>query len=444
MFRFDQTDTASGKIFYRDACIAEIENLRMGNIRFRLKGEISIGMNVPVNLFWQQYINHQNPERNAGSHARIEHVEAGHILKFKCVGSNASDALESVYYANVSLRDSENIIYDIDASLRIRPGCEWFIEPNPHHGELEFCQVWPYQTFPIDSREQKRYDACLIRRNDIWQRIPHHHIESSDKHNIILNSGDQFCWIIEDENPVVEILSRNQVYAGLCAYMWDGHFGYRAPLNGVLKEDDSFTARFRLYSIDRVEASLKSWMSQETYPQEIGNTPIVQAGVNTFSDTLITTRIPWRHVWPWTYEVKGAAECCRDISVGYDDSASLRITLSGGEARWMATTFGSAFGFAPLPDNTHYRLSAWIKTHDIRGTVRLLIRIHRKDIGDVFDVETYEVFSSIPIESSLEDWTMVTVETPSIHPVPDRLHIILSMEGVGTVWFDNVSLNMVK
>jgi NOL1/NOP2/fmu family ribosome biogenesis protein len=56
----------------------------------------------------------------------------------------------------------------------------------------------------------------------------------------------------------------------------------------------------------------------------------------------------------------------------------------------------------------------------------------------VFELETYEVFASLRIDRGAEEWMECMVITPPISPPPDRMHILLEHNGVGSTWFDNV------
>ena len=40
-----------------------------------------------------------------------------------------------------------------------------------------------------------------------------------------MDAGDRIVWLLEDENPVIDILPGDPVTAGVCAYMWDALSG---------------------------------------------------------------------------------------------------------------------------------------------------------------------------------------------------------------------------
>jgi hypothetical protein len=70
--------------------------------------------------------------------------------------------------------------------------------------------------------------------------------------------------------------------------------------------------------------------------------------------------------------------------------------------------------------------------------VRIALRVHRAGRGSVFDVTGYEVFASAWLSNADREWRELGVETPRLSPAPDRVHLLLELEGVGRAWFDDV------
>ncbi|MDH3252078.1 MAG: hypothetical protein OEM41_04750 [Ignavibacteria bacterium] len=387
-------------------------------------------------------MNHQHNERNAGSHGAL-HVlrEEEDSLLLRCTGSSGSGDVSSSYIiAWERAKDPLAYVVQAEASLTVQEGRNWPVAYNPHHGELEFCNLWPEGTF-VTTGGSKRYQCCCVVRGNTASRIAHHHLESSDKHDIQLNEGDMFTWLLEDENPVLRIESDQKVHAGLCAYMWDAHFAYRAE-NGkgeiLLPSGSTYRARFSLFAIDRAEGKriLESAVPAES--PELRTTPLYSPGMNRFSET----GVPDEHsVWPWSTELpRGNSQTvvfARDEAIGFDDTRSLRISSQeNATARWVATTLGPAFGGTPFRDNARHRLSARILTRELRGNVTVALRLHREGVGDVFRLEDYVMYHSPKVTESR--WDQIEVTTPPISPPPDRIHLILEQEGTGTSWFDNV------
>jgi len=104
----------------------------------------------------------------------------------------------------------------------------------------------------------------------------------------------------------------------------------------------------------------------------------------------------------------------------------------------MATTLGPAFGEPPFEPRKRYHLSAFVKSRDLVGTVRIGLRLHRAGIGDVFNLASYETYYGDDAATGTTDWKAIEVTTPEIDPPPDRMHLLLEMDGAGTCWFDDV------
>ena len=79
-----------------------------------------------------------------------------------------------------------------------------------------------------------------------------------------------------------------------------------------------------------------------------------------------------------------------------------------------------------------------VKTSKLRGKTMIAIRLHREGLGSVFDIQNYDTFTSGETLQGDTDWRMLKLVTPPISPAPDRLHLLLIQEGIGTTWFDNV------
>lgn len=444
-FSYISIDHTSGSIYYNDDLIASIRDLRLCNVRFKPNGALLIGENVALPLYWEQYANHRHPERNTGSHGLIECMEAGDRLVLKIIGESFSREVRSEYI--VRLRsEKEKFVYHFDAALRVNEGKQWLVTPNRSHGELEFCHLWSPDTFVTERDRRKKFSACYVQRGDDVVRIPHHHLESSDKHNIEMNAGNNFFWLLEDENPVVGILSRDRVHAGLCAYMWDAHFAYKiceTDENVFLKSGDAFSAAFELHSVNRSGGEKIIAAAHEIHPVEIETTPIYMNGLNTFTHTLASIGNHERHVWPWSTETD--AEHAHDVvfqldrSIGYDDQNSLRISSKDEvHAAFVASTLGPAFGDDPFVEGSSYRLSAYVKCEQLDGTARIALRFHRDGDGSVFEMENYGIITSERSIQSTCPWTFLDVRALAISPAPDRMHIMLMQDGKGTSWFDNV------
>ncbi|MCG3157667.1 MAG: hypothetical protein DKINENOH_04303 [bacterium] len=446
-FQFHQTGAASGVILDRGVQIAEIRDLQLCTVRFQNDGPLIIGEDVATPLFWWQYADHQNPERHCGYNGKLRLLqEEPERVTFVCEGTNASGSALSRYEIEVTYSAKHrSYVFRIAAQLTIPSGKHYLVTPNPSHGELEFCNFWPEGVFSNLAGKPKRYQACYVQNENGTLRIPHHHLETSDKHNIVMKKGTRFCWLLEDTNPVVEIISENEVCAGLCAYMWDAHFGYRICddlQNKLLTANRTFSATFLLYAIDRQAATALTASAREVVTPEINQIPIYVPGVNTFAHTLLDFREQQAELWPWSHECEGAehhAEFVLDRERGIDDSCSLRIrNTEPGNSQWVATTLGPAFGQPAFREGARLRLTAYVRTEDLQNQTGIAIRLHRPGQGDLFKVSGYEVFPSQQTLRGTSGWQRLQVTTPPLSPAPDRVHLLLRQSGAGTSWFDNV------
>jgi hypothetical protein len=433
-----------------DAVVAEFRGLELGNVRLRPGGSQLVSSEVPIPLYWRQYAHHQDPDRNASGEPQLEVLprESEDRVVVACAGRNSSGSISSRATVEVvRLRDPVRYEIGVRTTLTIGESASWRVTPNPHHGEVEFLMLYPSGTFLPGNEGFKRYQACYLEQNGLVWQIPHHHLESADKHNLGMQKRDRFLWLLEDENPCLEILSDRPVTAGLCAYMWDGHFAFKVcageePVD--LPGGSRFEAAYRLSSVGREPGAKLVEAARKRDAPEINEIPLYTAGVNRFDTTWNDLPQGATGVWPWGHEIDSAGdgvECSLDRETGYDDRSSLRIV--GGaraRARWIATTLGPAFGGAPFKDHGRFRLEAFVRTGQLAGRATLSIRLHRSGIGDVFDTASYDLFSGAREASGDTDWVRLSVETPPISPPPDRLHLLLEHEGSGTSWFDNVLL----
>ena len=426
--------------------IAEIRDLKLMFARFRPAGRALIGKTFPLPLYWMQYANHQDPERNASTEAsvRLISLNSDEVI-LECSGKTASGSCLSRLLLSIRrTTDPVRFTYTFDAKLDVLSDSGWLVTPNPTQGEVEFANIWPEGTFSQDPRDRKLYDACYVITPAGVERIPHHHLESEDKHCIELNRKDKFVWLKEDENPCFELTSGKMVTAGVCAYMWDSHFAYKVCIGGgtvAVPAGTQFTAGYRLTSMDEREAQGIVQRAIERPSSAIDTIPLYVNGVNRFSETILTVGEDRRFVWPWEPEAGQNATLVRDQSCGFDDNTSLRISSQDpGISCWKATTLGPAFGGDPFTEGSRYRLTARVKTASLAGQSLIAIRLHRENRGSVFDLRNYEIFEAPAPLRGDADWTLLEAITPPIAPAPDRLHMLLIQSGSGTTWFDNVLL----
>lgn len=446
----NQTGSANLTVLDGIEQIAEIRELKLTSARFRPHGRPLIGETVPLFLFWMQYANHQDPERNAGTGGHVEIVsQIPDEVVLKCSGKTASGACSSSVVLTIRrIKDPVRYVYSVQATLDVVSEQGWLVTPNPIQGEVEFANFWPEGTFSPNPNDSKRYQACCLVTPSGVERIPHHHLETSDKHNVILNRGDKFLWLLEDENPCLTILAENQVTAGVCAYMWDAHFAYKTCTSGkeiLLPAGSHFEACYELTSLDKHEAKSISDRAMDRPAPDLATIPLYVSGVNHFTRTLQNAGPDWRYIWPWEAEGDSVSTPVFDLEFGFDDSSCLRIDSRGaGKSCWKVTTLGPAFGGKPFSDGSQYQLSAIVKTSKLEGKAMIALRLHRENQGSAFEIQNYEMFTSGQTLQGDTDWRLLKVITPPISPAPDRLHLLLIQEGSGTTWFDDVSFEVLS
>jgi hypothetical protein len=446
----EQTGDTSMVIRDGSEVIAEIRNLRLQNVRFRPGGRRLIGEEVPLPLFWEQYANHQDPERNAGSNGALQIVETGaDHLTVVCTGTTCSGSAESSFQVTI-VGTGGNRLYEIGilATLRIPEGREWLVTPNPDHGEIEFCNLWPDGVFSADRHGPLRYDACYVDRRGPVVKIPHHHLESADKHNIAIQCGDRMIWLLEDENLCLTCRSTDSVTAGMCAYMWDVHLAYKVCGDGrerMLAAGTTYSASYVLSAIGRHEGELLAGTAGEISTPEPYHTPIIIDGVHTFAETFVSAGQNPADVWPWETEVfagdPGTVRFVVDRTSGLDDHSSVRIdSPSMARAAWKATALGPAFRQEDFREGERYKLCAYVRTALKSGAATIAIRLHCRGAHGLFDPSQYDLFRSTARVTGTTGWTYLELVTLPVIPVADRVHILLELDGAGSCWFDNVHL----
>lgn len=444
---FKSTAADSGRILLGSRCVAEIRELAL--VKFvPWAGAVSlVGRDVGVPLLWQQYGNHQDPERSARYHRRLSLQKAGPgWLRLRAVGSTQSRSMTSTFELTFRVDARQRLSLHAAARLEVDPGDGWLVTPHADHGEVTFCTLWPTGVFSPDGRAPKRFQCCLASRGTKMRRIEHHHLESPDKHRIALRAGDRFAWALEDINPVLTIGPGAPVLAGLCAYMWDAHFGLRTcpdhePV--TLPPGTVLTADYTLAAVARAELEPDCKRAQLLSPGRAADTPVWTGGLHTFKETFRSADIDRNTAWPWATAITAGSaddvELARERWFGSSECFSLRIHHRAKAASmWLASTLGPAFGEPPFRRGGKLFLRALVFTRGLRGTVRVALRVHRQGRGSVFDVAGYEVFPSATLNTDEGQWTELRLTTPALAPAPDRVHVLLELDGEGRVWFDDV------
>jgi hypothetical protein len=447
-FTFTRTARDGGRIRLGGRRVAGIRRLALIDFCPVPGAPPLVGRDVGVPLYWRQYANHQDPERSLDSHRRLDVAEAGPgWLRLRATGATRSRSALSIFDVTLRADARGRVTLDVQARLAIPPGPGWRVTPQPDHGELAFCTLWPAGVFSPAGDGPKRFQACLLQRGGKVRAIAHHHLESTDKQRLRLGTGDRFAWVLEDWNPVLTLGPATRAEAGICAYMWDTHFGLRACPGGAAVVLPPGTVRTAAYSLGALgRAAARGWLRRSTLRAAgaAADTPVYTGKRHAFRATFRDREIDPNTAWPWQRVVtRGdpvAVELARDTRVGCGDRCSLRIRHRAAAcSAWQATTLGPAFGEPAFERGKKLRLCAMVRTRSLLGKVRVTLRVHRVGRGSVFDMAGYEVFPSAWLRAANQEWCELRVETPRLAPAPDRVHLLLECAGTGCVWFDDVT-----
>jgi hypothetical protein len=81
-----------------------------------------------------------------------------------------------------------------------------------------------------------------------------------------------------------------------------------------------------------------------------------------------------------------------------------------------------------------------VRLRGAEGKAQVVLRLHREGKGSVYAVSDYELYPSDQLASADQEWRELVLTTPRLRPAPDRVHVILQLDGPGTAWFDEVEL----
>ena len=149
----------------------------------------------------------------------------------------------------------------------------------------------------------------------------------------------------------------------------------------------------------------------------------------------------WQYAW-W----KSSYDCTMDAAVGHNDAGSVKIEkTSSGTASWYTEgVWGFPYSFDQVQGKT-YRVSGYIKTENVVGEAYIAnIQYQHATPNDNTVTRSQGV-------SGTTDWTFVTftftaqereLSNGSIQRCID--HFFLTLDGTGTVWFDDVVIEEVK
>ena len=140
----------------------------------------------------------------------------------------------------------------------------------------------------------------------------------------------------------------------------------------------------------------------------------------------------WQYAW-W----KNSYNCTMDAEVGHDAAGSVKIhNETACEASWYTEgVWGHPYSFDDVAGKT-YRLSGYIKTEDVVGEAYIAYIQGWKP--------NERPTTKSQLLSGTNDWTYVSVIFVAQGQLAKTDHFYLTLNGTGTVWFDDVKIEEVK
>lgn len=151
--------------------------------------------------------------------------------------------------------------------------------------------------------------------------------------------------------------------------------------------------------------------------------------------------IDWQYAW-W----KSTYDCTMDAEVGHDGAGSVKIEkTSSGAASWYTEgVWGFPYSFDEVDGKT-YRFSGYIKTENVVGEAYIANEQYRHETPNS---KTVTVSDSV---TGTSDWTYVSFTFTGKQRTKDDGtkercvdHFFLTLNGTGTVWFDDVKIEEVN
>jgi len=435
-------------IYDHENLIAEVKDLYLINAKFKPDNDFVICEEYPLPLFWRQYANHEDPERSAGIiiSMNAELVDESVVIDVK--SRNGSGSIESSYLVKIYYNSViESYVYLFSAHLEIIS--DWEVTFNPTHGEVEYLNFYPKNTFVKNDQVQKKYDLFLYESKTNVLALPHVHFDTKAYSNIKLNADGRFLYYGEPETPTIKLLNETaeKTDAGICSYMWDSHFGYRVcdeVRKNVKLNNTSFDASFLFYSMSQGDAKFLRKISSSADYRDIKDMPFLEEGLNKFDKTPLKLPNPQQY-WQFQKEIIGDRSCDAqlfiDRSNGYSDNNSLAIKTNYPlQARWIYTSFGPEFGGAELPRDKMIKVFCQGKILSGLSCFMSLSLRFRKTVNNK-DENEFIVFSSEKTGTQ-DQWVSLEILTPKIDFDYDRLHLILELTGKGECRFDDLEFTI--
>lgn len=351
--------------------------------------------------------------------------------------------------------------HDVSSNAKRARGKEARVAPlNFHINRISLPDVYQSRV----SETNLIYDGFVFSHDGAnWLRRPKIHIPyvirkgqyPTISQDIDYSTGDYYGFVDKNEGGwIIEIMDTSSPFNfGLCWMFFDIHHIMHRGIVALESEEQFAQANYKL-SFKRVSGEQAKDIWDNSTEVEWRNRK-EYADLPLFSwdskfDKLLTdddvdpnAKFIW---WPSSYE------CFRDEQIGYDDNYSISIKLKEGSAAWYNSTWGSPYDtFVPL--SGRYRISAMVKTEDVKGQVRLCMSWSDGDkwlraTGWSSKDSVWKIAQKTL--SGTNDWTQLTLE---LDPSEQFKHlcsevvkrtIILEQIGPGQCWFDNVRIEKIE
>ena len=362
-------------------------------------------------------------------------------------GVDPKDGAHPVFHDEMFLTltydpERESYIYDIRSRLTIKPDRKLLIPFVKDH--LEYQDLMPNGSFwpHMEGYDRKKYQW------QVWEaadgkvyRIPLHHFKSPDKREIRLKPDGLFAYLQERPgNPVIQLLgdtaTRSEI--AICWWIWDPHIYLLTPDRKTCDAGETFEVHYRLFEMNEADGKAlldRSILRPESSLDGVA-APVFRFGLNTF-DEPVSAEVESED-WFWEsnesrwVRPREKRHCLWDDTVARSGTRSLALRgdRAGQSWRWQAPFCGS--GMRPVPKLAkQQRLTAWVKTKDVGGRVRIGYHVTSEPGRDV-EWSEREL-------SGTNDWTQLQLTSSPARP-GGNANIILQLDGTGTTWFDDVEV----
>ena len=336
-------------------------------------------------------------------------------------------------------------VYDFACHLDLR--CpETFDRPGTEAVRFEFSDPWycdvPAPTVAFDGGWSAHGFTRLLAEGadgEVW-RMPLNHLATGIPTPPALRDGGML--VLADcpgNNPAFEFVgeSASRLNIGICNWGYDIHLsaGYeRDELYAPICE----TFRVRRCADERVAELLTRALPVPRIAYA-GRRELPRYERHSSFDKPLRLDEPAGALDPWPWLPSGdGARWCRDS--GRNDDDSLEITRADeGVTEWTMDREGEGAWTQRWRASTGFRVSVWVRTDGVTGRgASLGLR------WVIFNHAQRHAWLGSPRVLGTTGWTRLTAEIRGPAPADvGAVEIVLRLDGAGTVWFDDIDVEIV-